>query len=438
MSALVIGAGVAGLAAARALKEAGERVTVLEAKDRIGGRTHTDRTFSDIPVEFGAEFIHGDRAATWELIRDLGLPTLHWRKTDDSMVRLESGEWLTMAQARSTHPDFDLTRTWALPDVDPLPFEDWGSYLRRLGFTHEQLRYVRRSYANACGDSMRFLSARARLEQLRDKGAESGLGDYRLMSGYDSLTTQLANGLDIHLGDPIVTITWQPGQVTAETLDGNRYRADAAVITAPVGVLQAEVIQFKPDLPNVKRAALAGLRMGPVLKLVYKFDEPILEDDIEAIYSRHNPPMWWSPSFGHTTDDTIWTAFVSGDWAMELLNLGEAAALNAALDALRTELDRSDLQATAMHLVNWPDDPYARGGYSYVLPGHDGARQRLADPTPPLYWAGEATEPEHRAATVHGALLSGRRAAAELLSYQGEIAPPIAARLEAPELPAKK
>ena len=86
--------------------------------------------------------------------------------------------------------------------MDPLPFEDWGSYLRRLGFTHEQLSYVKRSYANACGESMRFLSARARLEQLRDKGRESGLGDYRLMSGYDSLTGQLADKLDLHLGEP--------------------------------------------------------------------------------------------------------------------------------------------------------------------------------------------------------------------------------------------
>ena len=75
-----------------------------------------------------------------------------------------------------------------------------------------------------------------------------------------------------------------------------------------------------------------------------------------------------------------------------------------------------DLEATAARLINWPDDPYTRGGYSFVLPGHDGAREKLAAPTPPLYWAGEATAPEAQAATVHGALTSGRRAAAEVLA----------------------
>ena len=100
---------------------------------------------------------------------------------------------------------------------------------------------------------------------------------------------------------------------------------------------------------------------------------------------------------------------------------------------MREELERPDLKAEAARLVNWTADPFARGGYSHVLPGHEGSRARLATPTPPLYWAGEATESEHRAITVHGALLSGRRAAAELLSYEGDVVAPIAAEVDAPQ-----
>ena len=180
MSTLVIGAGMAGLAAAKTLQDAGETVTVLEAKDRIGGRTYTNREFVDFGVEFGAEFVHGDKVALWELIDELGLATLHWEKQADSLVRLESGELLSMKEARRTQPDFDITRTWNLPEVDPLPNEDWRSYLTRIGFSRDQLRYVKRSFANAAGENMRFLSAKAMLASIRDNSGESGLGDYRI------------------------------------------------------------------------------------------------------------------------------------------------------------------------------------------------------------------------------------------------------------------
>jgi len=432
MSTIVIGAGVAGLAAAKTLQSEGERVIVLEAKNRIGGRAYTNRDFADIPVEFGAEFIHGDQVATWELIKSLGLPTLHWTKEDDSLIRLEDGSWLTMAAARISNPDFDITRSWDLPDVEPLPSEDWRAYLRRIGFSRQQLRYVRRSFANACGENMRFLSARAMLAIIKDKEGESGLGDYRIMCGYDRLVEHLAEGLELHLNDPIMRIRWAVnGGVTVNTLGGESHWADAAVISVPLGVLKAGMISFDPVLPSVKKTALAGLRMGPVIKLIYKFAGPIMPPEIMALYSRENPPMWWSPSFGHTTNETIWTAFVSGSWAVDLLALGETGALEHGLKSLKNELGRNDLEVTKSYLVNWPDDPYTRGGYSFVLPGFDGAREQLAAPTPPLYWAGEATEPEHRAATVHGALLSGKRAAAEVLSYtQQATVLPIATHVE--------
>ena len=320
--------------------------------------------------------------ATWELIKTLDLPTLHWNKEDDSVVRLEDGSWLTMAEARGTHPDFDLTRSWNLPDVEPLHNENWRSYLRRIGFDRQQLQYVRRSFANACGENMRFLSAKAMLAMIRDKDGESGLGDYRIMGGYDKVVEYLAEGLELHLNDPTMRISWSvESGVTVTTLGNKTYNADAAVIAVPLGVLQANMIGFDPLLPELKRTALAGLRMGPVIKLIYKFAEPIIHDEIMAIYSRENPPMWWSPSFGHDTNETIWTAFVSGSWAVDLLALGEAGALEHGLNSLKKELGRDDLEAMQSYLVNWPDDPYTRGGYSFVLPGFYGARERLAEPT---------------------------------------------------------
>ena len=104
MKIIVIGAGFAGLGAACDLHQAGHEVIVLEAKDRIGGRTYTSRTFADHPVEFGAELVHGENVATWEQINKLNLKTIHWKKQEDSMVRLETGEWMNMREGQRKSP----------------------------------------------------------------------------------------------------------------------------------------------------------------------------------------------------------------------------------------------------------------------------------------------------------------------------------------------
>lgn len=426
MKVLVIGAGIAGLSAAYHLTQAGIEAIVLEARARIGGRVWTNRDFADIPVEFGAELIHGrsPEVNTWEWVEKLGLRTWRWNKIDDSMIRTEAGDWLTMGEARAASAALDVTRSWDLGDAPaPRENEDLERYLRRIGFSEEQLRYVQRSFANAEGERMECLNAAAHLQlPLNASGELSGVdsegdcdySDYRILDGYDSYYERLADGLDIRLNCVIQEIDWTDG-LRLSAKNGVEFEADAAVITLPLGVLQSDRVCFNPPLPPMKREALSGLKMGPVMKLVYLFDEPLLDPSIGAIYARGNPPMWWSPSLGRDGGATVWTGFVTGDYAREMLALGEQGALQKGLETLREEIGNPTLQFAKALWVNWPDDPFALGGYSVCLPGRYDAREKLAMATPPLYWAGEATAPHHLTAMVHGACFTGRRAAREIV-----------------------
>jgi len=326
---------------------------------------------------------------------------------------MADGSLRLMSQARRD-PLFDITRAWNLPDAPALPDEDWGSYLRRIGFTDTQLDYVRRAYSNAAGDSMHYTSAEEILAQLHD--SSDGAGDFRILDGYSRLTEHLAEGLDIRLNTVVERVAWSGAGVRVDTNQGV-FEADQIVITLPIGVLQSGAVTFEPPLPAEKRDAIANIRMGPVIKLVYRLDQPIAPPDIMAVYSAGNPPMWWSPSFGQDTGQQVWTAFVSGDGARDLLALGETGALETALESLRRELGCPTLTALDMKLVNWPADPFARGGYSVATPGYANARHIVAQPVAgKLFWAGEGTASGTGAATVHGAYSSGRRAASEILA----------------------
>jgi len=421
MKAIVIGAGMAGLSAAFHLRAAGIATTVLEARGRIGGRVWTDRAFAGIPVEFGAELIHGTgpEVSTWHWVEKLGLTAWHWNKQDDSMIRTEEGEWMTMGAARAQSQDLDQTRTWTLDAPPPCTDESLEQYLRRIDFSPAQMRYVQRTFANAEGESMRALNAKAHLQFLADDDDAGASSDYRILDGYDSVLEALAQGADIRLQCPVRVLRWHDG-LQAETDDGRVFQGDVAVVTLPLSLLQRGQPRFDPPLPPEKRAALDGLSMGPALKLLYLFEYPLLDPAIGAIYARGNPPMWWSPSLGRGDGPTVWTAFATGDYARELAQMGEQAALQHGLDRLRAESGQARLQWCAARWVNWSADAYAQGGYSACLPGHYHAREQLARATPPLYWAGEASAPHRLAATVHGAAFTGIRAAEEIIASQQE------------------
>jgi monoamine oxidase len=215
----------------------------------------------------------------------------------------------------------------------------------------------------------------------------------------------------------VKSVAWGASGVTIHTVDGQSFHGEQAVITLPVAVLQSGKVRFSPELPPIKQEALAGLSMPPVMKLVYLFDSPIIDPAISGIYSAGNPPKWWQPSYSRDTKMTVWTGFFSGDYAREMLALGEEGALQKGLNTLRVETGNMDLQYVKARWICWPHDEFTMGGYSIALPGHAAAREKLARPTPPLFWAGEATAEHHEVATVHGAYNSGRRAAEEVINH---------------------
>jgi len=420
--AVIIGAGAAGLGCAAVLRQAGRRVLVLEARARIGGRVWTDRSFAPHPVEFGAEFVHGQHASSWPLIRAAGLEHALWPKRDESLVHAEPGGprdgWVGMATLRTLDPSFDRTRTLTFTDPVAQDDESFDDYLRGVGFDHRQRRYVRRSFANACGEAPERLSAASVVAGLADD--RDGDLDYRVVGGYDRALEALAVGIEVQLGAVVARVTRTRAGVEVALADGGRLAARSAVVTLPVGVLRSGAVRFDDDVWHDKRDALLGLAMGPVIKLVYRLERPPVDDEhVSALYAAGAVPMWWSPSASREAPEEraaqVWTGFVSGPNAAELLRYPAGEALQRALRQLSQEVG-SDLRARAAQLVDWPADTFARGGYSAVLCGHHGAREALAAATPPIVWAGEATARDGAAATVHGALESGQRAADEVLA----------------------
>lgn len=331
-------------------------------------------------------------------------------------MRLADGSLRTMHESRQAFPDFDVTRSWDMtfPPVQEGD-EDLESYLRRIGFTDAQLDYTQRGFAGAAAEAMRSISAASAVDEMQDESC--GVGDYRVTDGYDALHTFWAQGLDIRLNTVVTSINTSGEGVVVSTADGQTFTADNVLITLPLGVLQSGRVAFTPELPAEKQAAIARLKMGPIIKMVYRFETPVLPPGIMALYSALNPCMWWSPTYGSDADHQVITAFVTGDRARALLELGEDGALAQGLDVLAEELGREVPTPSATRLVNWVDDPYSLGGYSVTPPGAIDAHAALAQPTEgKLFWAGEATAGHLWKATVHGALASGLRAASEIVT----------------------
>ena len=428
---LIIGAGVAGLTAARDLTAAGVRVLVLEARDRLGGRVMTHHT-PDGPVELGAEFVHGAVEETLSVAREAALPL---RETDRGAPRTKDEEEASQEGPADFFSAMDLVLAHASADGPDESFQHLVERVNVADAIKAQCLGLVEGYHAA--DPAR-ISVRSLLKNMAADERPGANRQFRFANGYDGLVAAIFAGIDPGLGEvrldtEVSAVSWERGRVVLRTSvvgtsvvgtsAGQELTAPRLIVTVPLGVLKAGAIAFSPRLAD-KEEIIGRLEMGDAERVSLCFGS-----DAWVAPQRFPPggflmtgqppfPVWWvsrPPPF------PVLTGWSGGRNARALGQLGGAAArVEAAVAALAAALGadagrlRQDLRGGFSH--DWLLDPFARGAYSYAGVGGSEAGTELAVPIDgTLFFAGEATESDGQNGTVHGAIASGQRVAKQVL-----------------------
>lgn len=433
---LILGAGAAGLAAAAALAHAGLSVQLLEARDRIGGRIWTlhERDFP-APVELGAEFIHGKPREIWSIVEARGLATVevpqdHFMaprtRIDPRRDMMNEIERAMERLRRERNREQSIANILKAKTSDPT--------LKRLGDSLEA--YISNFHA---ADISRF-SIRALLESAEATEQVEGDRAFRLVRGYDQITAQFAEQLKqkrvtLSLKTVVKRIRWAHGRVRLSAANGQTWSARAALITLPLGVLQAAAsaraaVEFQPALPQ-KQDAISRLAMGPTFRIVLRFRDRFWEnakpektgvsrEKMETFSFLHGLelpiPVWWST---RPLIAPVLTGWIGGPAAEQLAGRSEKWIVEQACVSLARAFHVNEREVKRQLLDwsyhDWTSDPFSRGAYSYMPVGGGNAAKELAAPVDgTLFFAGEATEDSGHNATVHGAIKTGIRAAQEI------------------------
>ena len=420
---VVIGAGMAGLTAGRDLTRAGLDVLILEARDRVGGRIHTLHEPAPHGLEVGAQMIHGSRAPTWELVREFGVKTRPFP---------DWGTWPWTASGGFQKPDTErqgevegrLARSYHDYHGDDISFQ---KFLEAEKFTPEEQDMVA-EHALSWSAEADEVSLRAAMED--DAAWDRYLDrNYQVVGGYDILPNSLAAGLGdrVRRSCLVRQVEWgRFGVRLSYERDGRaeKARARRALVTLPIGVLQSDTPSFSPALPPWKLRAIQSLHMGRVVVVHLLFDAWFWRDvdpGFTGWHTRGGRISFWDPHPAGAGAPVL-LGWIEGTAAQELSDLGDAAGRERALawveEAFPSAGARQRLQWSSMR--DWIRDPFTHGSYSFTRPGGWLQRAVLATPIEDrLHFAGEATAEAPHYQTVHGAYVSGRRAAREVLSAMG-------------------
>lgn len=413
---LILGAGVAGLAAAGELAPAGKHVTLLEARDRIGGRIFTlHPQDASSPVELGAEFVHGHPP---ELLS-------HFRDAHITLQEMSGTDTCFREGALSACPDnesFELLDELAgvARREGDMSFDEFLERRQPRPETAAQARSFVEGFNAA--DARRIGIAALARQQLAEEEID-GDRSSRPLNGYDALPRHLAKqaeeaGARILLRSPIVSLQWKPSSVIARTASGESFSAQRAIITLPLGVLKARSVSFDPE-PTRILAAADRTEAGSVRRLVLLFRSAFWKQrtpDMRFLFAPGmTPPTYWTQ---HPRDIPVLVAWIGGPKADAVrdprpLPAQALRSLEQIFSLAQHSLD-ADIRNSYQH--DWQADPWTRGAYSYAPAGAAECSAEMARPVEnTLFFAGEHTDTTGHWGTVHGALRSGLRAAQQIL-----------------------
>ncbi|MBE7437485.1 MAG: FAD-dependent oxidoreductase [Spirochaetales bacterium] len=413
---MIVGAGIAGLAAAHELKGNGFEVTILEARSRPGGRIWTDTTLG-VPVDLGAAWIHGPRGnPVFELARSHGLP-LHTRDFSELALHAE-GKFLTdglLSQVdreyRKVYRALNAAKSRARQNESLAGALDGALADVPAGIIRQGVRFMAASELEI---SYAEDATRLSLKHFEEDDGFEG-GDILFKNGFGALPLRLAAGLDIRYGHSVSRIDAKTSRLRLTTSQGI-LETDRVLVTVPLGVLKAGRIVFSPVLPAEKIQAIGRLGMGTMNKIVLLFEKSFWPADLE-MFARLRPEgikFREFFNFQKILGQPVIAGLAAGDFARYLDGLGREEALKIALADLQAMFGK--LPAVKGFLLSsWSRDPFALGSYSHIPPGASFADYKhLARPVAErLFFAGEATHEDYPA-TVHGAFLSGKRAARQV------------------------
>jgi monoamine oxidase len=415
---LIVGAGASGLMAARELARAGKSVTILEARERCGGRIHP------LPVEQfgyaaegGAEFVDGSAPITRALVREARL----------SLAPLAGTRWSTrggtLAPGGRRFPHADRLHQALAELKADLPVAE---FLERY-FFDRQFSELRREITRMLEGYDAADPARISTFALRDEWLERGLGPQgRIVGGFGALIAFLVSecrrhGAAIHLGAAVTAIEASRGRVAARCRDGSVHEADAAILSVPLPLLPEIALPREAG----EKTALGGMGFGNVVKILLRFKTNWWADhggrnlaDLSFLFSDNaRVPTWWTQYPASHPVLTGWFAGPKADTvprlsASELVDMGLASL--AEIFAL--PLERITQELVASTAINWGNDPFARGAYSYATPQTRQAQSILKKSDGLIFFSGEALYAGPDMGTVEAALASGRETAQTILA----------------------